>query len=62
MVNIKTVITSLYVLPTSPLLCVHAGIVEDEETSVTCDLKAFKGLILLLIAWCNPVSAVRKTL
>lgn len=59
MVNVKIVMASLYFLPTSPLLgrprWHHGG------RRSTCDLW-FKALVLLLIAWCDPVSAVRQTL
>lgn len=59
MVKVKTVTASLYFFPTSPLLCCpcwrHGG------WRSTCDVQ-FKALVLLLIAWCNPVSAVRKAL
>lgn len=59
MVNVKVVTASLYFLPTSPLLCCpcwhHGG--WRSTWGVW-----FKALILLLIAWCDAVSAVRQTL
>lgn len=59
MVNVKMVTASLYFLPTSPLLCCpcwhHGG--WRSTWGVW-----FKALILLLIAWCDAVSAVRQTL